>query len=191
MNAITHPDKKKHNWITRAAVLGTAPVLAFGLAGCSTAGSEEGADVEDVQELEEEETTDDDVDAGSGAEGDADTPYDGLYDQGFYDDFQEVYAGETVTVTALVNQVVSPESFTIAGTDDTTVDELLVLHDGSTTGLESDLDVSVTGTAEQEFVLVDVEESMGVDLDDDAFADWEGMPYIDASTVDGTVNLDE
>lgn len=192
MNTVTHPSKKKTTWLTRAAVLSTAPVLALGLAGCSTAGSEEGADVEDVQELEEDEAVEDEAVEDEGLEGEAvDGPYDGPYDQAFYDDFQEVYAGEMVTVTALVNQVVSPEAFTIAGTDDSTVDELLVLHDGSTTELEPDLDVRVSGTAEESFVLLDVEENLGVDLDDDAFADWEGTPYIDATTVDGSVNLDE
>ncbi|WP_150306437.1 hypothetical protein [Planctomonas psychrotolerans] len=184
MNVITHPTKKKTTWMTRAAVLGATPVLALGLAGCSTAGDEEGASVEDVQEMGEE--AEEDLN-----DGEAVTPYEGAYDQTFYDDVEDVHAGQFVTVTALVNQVVTPEAFTIAGGDNTTVDELLVLHEGTVEGLEPELDVSVSGTAEVAFVLVDVEESMGIDLDDDAFAEWEGLPYIDATTVDSTVNLEE
>ncbi|WP_150309057.1 hypothetical protein [Planctomonas psychrotolerans] len=194
MNTITHPEKKKYTRITRAAVLGAAPVLALGLTGCNTAGAEDSADVEDVQELDEEEPveepTDEAVDADESGNG-SEFEYDGVYDQAFYDDFDAVYLGGIVSVTAVVNDVVSPEAFTLAAADDTSVTELLVLHDGSATNVEPDADVRVTGTAEENFIITDAEESMGVDLDDDAFSEWEGMPYIDANTIDGSVDLDE
>lgn len=190
MNTVTHPNKKI-GWKTRAAVIGTAPLLALGLAGCSTAGEETGADVEDVQELEEEEPLEDDAAAEDDAADVADGPYDGPYDEAFYANIDEVHAGETVTVSALVNEVISPEVFTIAGTDETTVDALPVLHGEPMDTLESGLDVRVTGVVMTGFDLVAIEDEMGIDLDDELFEEWDGQPYIDATGVDSTVSLEE
>ncbi|KQO02140.1 hypothetical protein ASF21_16070 [Arthrobacter sp. Leaf234] len=153
-------------------------MAAFGLVGCnSTSGTEEGADVEDIVE---EEPVVDEADAG---------PYDGVYDQGFYDDV-DTYVGEEVTVSADVNEILSPMSFTIAGTDDTTVDALLVLHDTELPEVTAGLTVGVTGTVQEAFDLPTVEEEMGVDLDDAAFEDWDGEPYIEATSVDTSLDAD-
>ena len=101
----------------KLAMAGILPIAALSLAGCnSTSGTEEGADVEDVVEEE------DAVDAESG-------PYDGVYDTDFYEAYDS-YVGEEVTLSADVNEIVSEKSFTIAGTDDTTVEALLVIAEG-------------------------------------------------------------
>lgn len=183
MNAVFHPNKK--NRLARAAALGAVPVLALGLVGCSndTAGPESGADVEDVQELDEDE------DPGTVEEEVTDV-YDGLYDANFYDNYDE-YEGEEVTVSAKVNEVLSPEVFTIAGTEDTTVDALPILHTDPLDDLAADVDVQVTGIAEVAFDIAAIEEDKGIDLDDELFEEWDGQPYIDASTVDTTVSLDD
>jgi hypothetical protein len=167
-----------HLWKKRLAALSIAPMAAFGLVGCnSTSGTEEGADVEDIVE---EEPVVDEADTG---------PYDGVYDQGFYDDV-DTYIGEEVTVSADVNEILTPMSFTIAGTDDTTVEALLVLHDTELPEVTPGLTVGVTGTVQEAFDLPTVEEEMGVDLDDAAFEDWDGEPYIEATSVDTSLDAD-
>lgn len=162
--------------LARTAVAGVFAASALSLTACSedTAGPETGTDVEDVQE--------EDVAA--------DGPYDGLYDTAFYDDINS-YVGEEVTVSADVNEVISPSSITIAGTDDTDVEALLVVSATEGTGLEPDLTVAVTGTVEQAFDLTTVEEDLGVDLDDDLYDAWDQEPYLVASSVDTSVASDQ
>lgn len=169
-------------WLKRLAALSIAPMAIVGLVGCnSTSGTEEGADVEDI--VEEEPVAEEPA-------GDADAgPYDGVYDQGFYDDMDS-YVGEEVTVSADVNEILTPMSFTIAGTDDTTVEALLVLHDKELPEVTPGLTVGVTGTVQKAFDLPTVEEEMGVDLDDAAFEDWGGEPYIEAASVDTSLDAD-
>jgi hypothetical protein len=147
------------------------------LAACGTTGPETGTDVEDVQEDAEnaEEQVDEQAESG----------YDGLYDQSFYDDTESL-DGETVTVSANVNMIISDNGFTIAGTDETTVDELLIVHDGDYPELEPGLTVAVTGTVHHVFTIEDVE-SEGIGLDEQLYADWENTPYIDATSVDLSV----
>lgn len=156
-----------------AATAGLA-VSMLGLTACSedTAGPETGTDVADIQEEDVVE------------------PYDGVYDSEFYDDV-ESYDGEEVTVSADVNEVVSSTSFIIAGTDDTAVEPLLVVHDGEMTELEPDLTVAVTGTVHQTFDLPTVEEDMGLDLDDGLYEEFDAQPYIEATSIDTSVASDE
>lgn len=163
----------------KLAMAGILPIAALSLAGCnSTSGTETGADVEDV--VEEEAAADEDT---------AVEPYDGAYDTGFYEEYDS-YVGEEVTLSADVNEIVSDKSFTIAGTDDTTVDALLVIAEGEMQEVTPGLTVSVTGTVMESFDLPTVEEDTGLDLEDDAFADWDGENYIVAETVDTSVDAD-
>ncbi len=172
----------RNNWMTKVGVGGVISLGALGLTGCSTTGPETGTDVEDVQENAEqveenvEETGEDITEDG----------YEGPYDQSFYDDIESL-DGQTVTVSANVNEIVSENAFTIAGTDDTTVDELLIVHDGEYPELEPGLTVAVTGTVHHTFVLEDVEADTGIGLDPEVFAEWETSPYIDATNVDLSV----
>ena len=163
----------------KLAMAGILPIAALSLAGCnSTSGTEEGADVEDV--VEEEAVAD---------EGDPVEPYDGVYDTDFYEAYDS-YVGEEVTLSADVNEIVSEKSFTIAGTDDTTVEALLVLADGQMEEVTPGLTVSVTGTVMESFDLPTVEEETGLDLDDEAFADFDGENYVVAESVDTSVDAD-
>lgn len=173
----------KHNWMKKAAALALAPAAVFSISACSedTAGPEEGAAVEDVVEEEpaaEEPLEDEGVE-----------PYDGVYDSTFYGEYDS-YIGEVVTVSAEVNEIISPNAFTIAGTDDTTVEELLIVHNLDAAEVEQGLTVAVTGTVEEAFVITDFEDEYGVDLDDELYADWEQQRYIDATGVDTSVNAD-
>lgn len=153
--------------LAKAASVGFIAAAAFGLTACSedTAGTETGTDVADIQEE------------------DAAAPYDGPYDSDFYDGVSS-YVGDEVTVSADVNEILSPSSFTIAGTDDTDVEALLVIGAGEVTGLETDLLVGVTGTVQQAFDLPTVEEELGVDLDDGLYESYDQEPYIVADGVD-------
>ncbi|MGY1709011.1 hypothetical protein ACI8AC_05820 [Geodermatophilus sp. SYSU D00758] len=158
---------------TRIAGMTTAGMLAlapFTLAACGeeTTGAEQGASVQDIQE----------EDTGTLA-------YEGAYDSAFYGDIDS-YVGEQVTVSAEVNEVLDQQAMTIAGTDGE-VEPLLVVGAGDTSAYQNGEAVQVTGTVEQNFVLTDVEDELGVDLTDDLYADFEGEPYVMASSVDSSV----
>ncbi|WP_337061066.1 hypothetical protein [Kineococcus sp. G2] len=165
----------------RTAAAGIVAFAAFGVAGCSeTAGEEEGTSVEDVQEADEE-----------ALEGEAAvTPYEGAYDGTFYDDVN-TYVGQEVTVSAEVDSVVSPNAFVIAGTEDTTVDPMLVVGATEVSGLSEGTLVEVTGTVHEAFDLPQVEEDTGVDFEDDLFNDYDAEPYIVATTVEVPEQGDE
>ena len=179
MNTVTNPHKKTR-LIARAALLGTIPALALGLTGCNQSEPVDGGEAEagDVLENELDADVNEDV---------ADV-YDGPYDEDLYNYVQNDWANEQVTVSAKVNEILSPEVFTIAGTDDTTVDPLPILHQDPLDDLARDLVVRVTGIARVSFDIATVEEEMGIDLDDELFGEWEGQPYIEASVVDTTVD---
>ena len=158
----------------RTAVAAIAAVSTLGLTACSdTAGAEAGADVEDVAE---EESLDEGL-------------YEGPYDTDFYDGVDE-YVGEQVTLSADVNEVITPESFTMACTDDTTVEPLLVVGATGDAQLAPETTVEVTGTVQESFVITEVEEELGVDLDDALFAEWEQEPYVVADNVEVLENVD-
>lgn len=166
--------KQKPGALARTAVVGVFAVSALTLTGCSddTAGPETGTDVEDIQEEE------------------AVGPYDGLYDTTFYDNIDS-YVGEEVTVSADVNEIVSPTSLTIAGTEDTDVEPMLVVSADEVSGLEPDLTVRVTGTVHEAFDLPTVEDEMGLDLDDELYDEFDGEPYIEATSIDTSVPSDQ
>jgi hypothetical protein len=162
----------------RTTVAAFVAVSAVGLTACSgTAGTEEGTDVADVVE--------EDV-AADGAVAD---PFDGPYDTDFRDGVDS-YAGQEVVLSADVNEVITPESFTIAGTDDTTVEALLVVGATGDAELAPETTVEVTGTVQQAFVLADVEEELGIDLDDALFDDYEQEPYVVAEDVEVLEQVD-
>lgn len=171
----------KHTWLRRTAVASILPFAALGLTGCDTSGTEEGADVEDVVE--------EDADAGAAVEEETVEPYDGLYDQAFYDE-KDTYIGEEVILSADVNEIVSPSSFTIAGTDDTTVEPLLVVSAEEMSEVEPGLTVEVTGIVHEAFDLPTVEEEMDLELEDETFEDWDGQSYVEATNVDTSVAAD-
>ncbi len=130
----------------RTAVAAFAAVSTLGLTACSdTAGSEAGADVEDV--VEEEAVVDE--------------PFEGPYDTEFYEGVDE-YVGEQVTLSADVNEVITPEAFTIAGTEDTTVEALLVVGATGDAQLSPETTVEVTGTVQEAIVVTSVPEPVEI-----------------------------
>lgn len=182
--------RKQVTWFRKTAAAVVLPFAALGLAGCnSTSGSEQGADVEDVAEenVEEENVAAEESTEDEAADGEL--AYDGVYDQEFYDDFDN-YVGEKVTVSANVDEVLTNKSFTIAGTDETSVEEVLVLHQKKLPEINAGLTVKVTGKVMESFDVPTVEKEMNVDLDDESFEDWDGEHYIKATNVDTSVDAD-
>lgn len=175
---------EKNLWMKKTAAVLTLPFAALTFVGCGTSGPEEGTTVEDVAEGEGGEVAEEPAAEGEMA-------YDGAYDAAFWEDSTNL-VGQEVTVSAEVGSIIEPaSSFTIAGTDDTTVEPLLIVHNqGEMPELEEGLTVGVTGTVQDAFDIVTVEEELGVDLDDTLYTDWEGERYIQANQVDLSVDAD-
>jgi hypothetical protein len=160
-------------WMKKAAAVLFLPLAALTFTGCGTSGPEEGVDVEDVVESDEE------VEVAE----DTAFSYDADYNTEFYDEYDSL-VGETVRVSATVNEVITPAAFTIAGTDDTTVEPLLVVTATPVPELEEGLTVAVTGIVRESFVLTTVEEDLGLDLEDEAFVTWESERYLEATEIE-------
>ncbi|HET9860047.1 MAG TPA: hypothetical protein VFQ19_09735 [Nocardioidaceae bacterium] len=162
----THP-------LGRGAAAGLLAMSTFGLVACSedTAGSEEGVSVEDVQEGGE--------DGGASA-------YDGAYDSDFETDVTS-YEGETVTVSAEIDEILGDQAFTIAGTEDTDVEPLVVIHKDAMENLEAGTVVEVTGVVHKALDVPKVEDAIETDMDDVVLEDFEAEPYIEATNIDSSV----
>lgn len=171
---------------TRMMAVGLFAVAGLGLTACDTEEpvAEEPVVVDPATEdpAMEEPATEEPA-MGETATGDpaVDIIYTGPYDQAFLDDI-DTYTAQDVTVTAEVNETLTPDAFTI-GAD---VDPLLVIEtDESIPPVDPGQEVEVTGTVEEIFEIVVVEEDWGLDLDDEMFAVYEGEPYLVASN--GTI----
>lgn len=148
----------------RLALVGVAAASTLLLGACGdTAGSEAGVDVADVQQ-----------------EPDADA---GVFDTPDYAD-PASFVGQTVTVSAEVNDLISTQAFTIAGTLQTSADELLIVSAAGGPAITEDSAVEVTGTVMERFDVVGAEEFVGGDLDEGLFGDYNGEPYIQAETIE-------
>lgn len=83
--------------------------------------------------------------------------------------------GEQVTIEGEVQEVLSPNSFTLGG------DETLVFSSENFDVDDDDI-VEVTGTV-QPFVIADVEQDFDLDFDDDLFVDYENELSVSADSV--------
>lgn len=167
---------------TRMMAVGLFAVAGLGLTACDTEEpvAEEPVVVDPAtEEPAMGETATEEPAMGETATGDpaVDIIYTGPYDQAFVDEI-DTYTAQDVTVTAEVNETLTPDAFTI-GAD---VDPLLVIEtDESIPPVDPGQEVEVTGTVEEIFEIVVVEEDWGLDLDDEMFAVYEGEPYLVAS----------
>ncbi|MFN2497305.1 MAG: hypothetical protein ABR608_15610 [Pseudonocardiaceae bacterium] len=111
---------------------------------------------------------------------------DGVGDSGVFED-AESFAGQQVTVSAEVSEIISPNAFTIAGDENIGLGPLLVVvYDGSPQ-LTEETAVQVTGTVMRAFSVGEAEDFAGADFDDGLFGDFDSEAYIQASSVDTTV----
>lgn len=177
--------------LKKAAAITVLPFAALTFTGCGaedTAGTEEGVSADEVVEPENDEVEPQDEGTAPAEEEpvEEDVAFDGDFDSAFVDDYDSL-VGQQVTVSAQVNEIVTDSAFTIAGTEDTGVEPLLIVHAGDVAALEQGSAVSVTGTVRDAFDPVDVESELGVELEDEAYADWEGQRYIVADSVDTSI----
>lgn len=165
----------------RMLATGLFAVAGLGLAGCGTEGSETGTDVEDVTDGEVLESSPpaEDAPAEGAEDGIAAEGYVGPYDQDF-SDRSTTYVGQEVTLSAEVSETVSPEAFTIAGA----VDPLLIVESQELPAVDTGQVVEVTGTVQDDFAVTDVEEDLGTELEDELFSDYEGRPYVMATSAE-------
>lgn len=159
----------------RLMVAGIFAIAGLGLTGCNTEGPEEGTDVEDISEGDVAQTP------SATEETDVITGYEGPYDEAFAGEV-EAYVGEEVTVSAEVTGTLSDSTFVIAGDVGTTVDPLLIVEEQEIPPLDEGQVVQLTGTVEEGFDVVDAEESLGIELEDELYADYVGEPYIAATS---------
>ncbi|CCG03817.1 hypothetical protein [Blastococcus saxobsidens] len=120
------------------------------------------------------------VDVGVRPVEDLEDPYSGLYSEAFRDDI-EGYEGLEVSLLGEVQRIISPIAFTLGGEDD--VEPILVIMHEELGDLAPGQVVAVAAVPWEEFELVAVEEAVGSDLPDEAYANWEGEPFLDASIV--------
>ncbi|MGY1709545.1 hypothetical protein ACI8AC_08550 [Geodermatophilus sp. SYSU D00758] len=102
-----------------------------------------------------------------------------------FSDLQEGTADlteEAFTVSAAIGDVYSGHAFTLTGDDGG--DPVLVVSPDDVVGITPELAARVTGVVQEGLDVPAVEEDEGVDLDDDALADWAGRPYVLAEEVD-------
>ena len=190
---------EKKLWLKKAAAITVLPFAALTFTGCGgedTAGPEESVAADDVAqpedtEVEGEGTAEEGIaEEGVGAEGaEGELGYDGVYDQAFVDESASL-VGQEVTVSAEVNELISDNAFTIAGTEDTDVQPILVVQASGNPEIQQGLAVAVTGTVRDAFVVTDVESELGIELEDEAYAEWENQRYIVANNVDTSVDAD-
>ena len=94
---------------------------------------------------------------------------------------QHKYAGKKVTVSADVNRIFGPHAFSIAGTA-SSIEPLLVLHDSGIAVSEGD-PIKVTGVVRTKFDMADVEGKVEYEFDHDVFKDFNGAPYLKATSI--------
>jgi hypothetical protein len=160
--------------LARLAVATALALSPLGLAACGDDDSEPEALTVPAEEATEE-------DEGLG-ETDPGPTYEGLYDRSFVEEIQ-VYVGEEVVLSAGVEALLSPEAMVIAGAADSGVPPLLVLTSEGLDVQEGLSDIEVAGTVLGSFSTTDAEADLGVDLDDELLAPFEGEPYLVADSV--------
>ncbi|MFI7494917.1 hypothetical protein ACH9D2_09400 [Kocuria sp. M4R2S49] len=168
---------------TRKAAVSLLAAAGLALAGCGADEPETGTEVEDITEGEVAETSPP-PDTGAAPM----TPYGGAYNRQFYDD-RAVYEGQDVTLSAEVEEVVSPSALTVGDPDDLTLDPLLVVHDLDVPDLQEGQTLEVVGMVQEGFEVAAAEEQLGVDLEDALFEDHVGDPWLHAT--DATVTAEE
>lgn len=154
-----------------AAVAITAAVSVVALTGCSDHVTDEATT--DTSRVEESAT----VDAEPASEEDVVSLDDVGADL-------EVRVGEELTLTGAVQDVITPETFTLVDPTGTTLDPVLVVGAEEIRGLAPDQEVQVTGTVNDDFDIEIAEETLDIQLDDELLTEWQQGLYIEAQQVE-------
>ena len=160
-----------------------ALMLAVALLLASCGEQEEGA--------AEEPAAQEEAAAATGGEAESAGPAAGVVISDVTDNAQE-YFGTTVTVSGEVNDLLTPNAFTIGGEDFLGTDELLIVGaqqlPNIVEGVEGEVEVGqddivqVTGEV-HEFNVTEIEDEVGYALDDGVFGEFEGEPVVVAKEV--------
>jgi hypothetical protein len=170
---------------TRMLATGLFAVAGLGLAGCGGEEPvaeepvvEEGATEENpvsdeaTGEVAAEPTTEGEMAAGEMA-------YEGPYDDAFLEEI-DTYVDQDVMVSGEVSEVIAPDSFAISGA----TEPLLIVEGQEIPSVDEGNAVQITGTVEQAFDIVEVEEQLGTDLEDSLYTAYEGEPYVIATSAE-------
>ena len=95
----------------------------------------------------------------------------------------ETMVGDDVQVRALVEEVVTPGVFTINQIDGNDLESVVVVGAESAGDLAPDQEVVVDATVESALDPDSVAELLDVQLEDEMLTDFEGQPYLEASSV--------
>ncbi len=95
----------------------------------------------------------------------------------------ETMVGDDVQVRALVEEVVTPGVFTINQIDGNDLESVVVVGAESAGDLAPDQEVGVDATVEAALDPDSVAELLDVQLEDEMLTDFEGQPYLEASSV--------
>lgn len=173
-------------------------VLALGLTACQTGSNDASAEIDTLREeidqrfnniedrLTAVEQAQSEVASDLGAADPADTE---LGDEDVLQD-PDAYTGELVTTTAVVEQVLTDNAFTIGGPGES----LLVVAasaDADMGIVEQGARVRVTGTVSESFDAASVADEFGVELDAEALGTYEGQTYLAADVIGEPVNAPE
>ena len=95
------------------------------------------------------------------------------------------YAGELVTTTAVVEEVVTDNAFLIGVPGDS----LLALAASADTSIvEQGSRVRVAGTVGEALVIPDFQQATDIELDVDALAEYQDHPYLAAEAIGDPIN---
>ncbi len=171
------------------------PLAVTGLVACSdddSAGPDVGVTVEDLQELE-------------GRVGALESDF-GVFEQdlasmgeaGVENELgEETLLGQTVTVSGAVTTILDQSSFVMSGDESDPVefaplvstDGVLIVSPDTSALVEGEV-VQVVGEVAQ-FEILTFEEGLGVDLDDELYASWEGQVALIAQSMNSTVPAED
>ncbi|MCF6744752.1 hypothetical protein E9529_10755 [Blastococcus sp. KM273128] len=107
-------------------------------------------------------------------------PYTGAYDAAFREDM-EAYAGIEVSLVGEVGRIVSPIAFTLTGDG---AEPVLVVTDREMPDLRPGQAVALGAEPTEDFDLAALERELGTDLPDEAYEEWDGDVFLDATTVE-------
>lgn len=152
---------------------GAAVLAAVLLSGC-------GDDPEPVPEEDRPAVGVPGVEDTTGPPGEPETPDEVAVDD-LVADVEEL-AGDDVTVTGSVEELLTEQAFTLSVTEGAATPLLVIADD--TAALESGAEVTVVGAFEDDFRVPDVESFLATDLDESVLGGLEGQPYIAAEDVE-------
>lgn len=156
--------------VTRLAAGAASVAALFALTGCA----DDAADESSEQTSASQEATMD-------AEASADEEVVRLDDVG---DDLEASVGEELTVVGAVQDVITPDVFTLVDPTGTTLDPVLVVGADASDTLAPEQEVEVTGVVKDDFDIEQAEETLDIQLEDELLTEWRDGLFLEAQQVE-------